>query len=252
MSKQKNALITGASEGIGRAFAKQLAAEGYAVTAVARNETRLKELIENLNSKNHSYQTADLSTRDGTDKIAAILSKTGFDLFINNAGFGIYGEFYKTDLSKLTPMMYLNCDALVALSHAYLQKARKGDALINISSILAFLPMTSAGLYSATKAFVTSFSESLWYEQKKRGVYVMGLCPGVTATNFHKRAGGTKENQPPAAITQTPEKVVKVAMKALIKRKRPTVVSGTQNIILTHFVRFLSRKSIVGMMAKFG
>ena len=80
----------------------------------------------------------------------------------------------------------------------------------------------------------------------------MGLCPGVTSTNFHQRSGGTEENRPPAAITQTPEEVVEVAMKALAKRSCPTVVSGTKNVMITNLVRFMPRKSIVGMMAGFG
>lgn len=251
MAIQKRALVTGASEGIGRAFAKRLATEGYAVTAIARNELRLKELIEELNSKDHTYQVADLSTRDGTEKIVTELTNARVNLLINNAGFGVYGEFYKADLSKLESMIRLNCDSLVALSHAFLREAQKGDALINVSSALAFMPMPSAGLYAATKAFVTSFSESLWYEQKERGVYVMGLCPGVTSTNFHQRSGGTEGNRPPAAITQTPEEVVEVAMKALAKRGCPTIVSGAKNAMITNLVRFMPRKSIVGMMAGF-
>lgn len=252
MAKKRKALVTGASEGIGRAFAKRLATGGYAVTAVARTEARLKELMEELNPSDHTYKVADLSTKKGTDKIATELTKNHFNLLINNAGFGIYGSFYKADLSKLQSMSRLNCDAVVALSHAFLRKAQQGDALINVSSALAFMPMPAAGLYSATKAFVTSLSESLWYEQKERDVYVMGLCPGVTSTNFHQRSGGTEKNRPPSAITQTPEEVVEVAMDALEKRSSPTVVSGCKNAIITGLVRVMPRKSLVSMMAFFG
>ncbi len=252
MAKQRKALVTGASEGIGRAFAKRLATERYAVTAVARNEARLKELMRELNSSDHTYKVADLSTQKGTDKIAAELTKNRFNLLINNAGFGIYGAFYKADLPKLQSMTRLNCDAVVALSYAFLREAQQDDALINVSSALAFMPMPAAGLYSATKAFVTSFSESLWYEQKKRDVYVMGLCPGLTSTNFHQRSGGTEENRPPSAITQTPEEVVEVAMDALEKRSSPTVVSGCTNSIMTGLVRVMPRKSVVSMMAYLG
>jgi uncharacterized protein len=168
MDNRKKALVTGASEGIGREFAKRLAGENYAVTAVARNEARLKDLIQELKTDSHSYQIADLSTQEGIHKIAQELSNNHYDLLVNNAGFGIYAPFYKTDLPKLQSMMRLNCEAIIALTHAFLQKAGKGDALINVSSALAFLPFPKAGLYSATKAFVTSFSESLWFEQKER------------------------------------------------------------------------------------
>jgi short-subunit dehydrogenase len=174
------------------------------------------------------------------------------DLLINNAGFGVYGNFHKAELPVIQPMMRLNCDALVALSHAFLKQSRKGDALINVSSALAFMPMPSFAVYAATKAFVTSFTESLWYEQKPRGVYVMGLCPGATASNFHEQAGGNETNRPPAAITQTPEEVVETAMRALAKRGKPTVVSGIKNRMVTNLTRLMPRKGIVKMMAGFG
>jgi short-subunit dehydrogenase len=252
MAKQRKALITGASEGIGRAFAERLTDEGYAVTAVARNEKRLKELMEDLDSNACAYKKADLSTQEGTEEIYKELTANHYNLLINNAGFGVYGEFYKTNLDKLKNMTRLNCDALVDLSHAFLKKSKRGDALINVSSALAFMPTPSAGLYAATKAFVTSFSESLWYEHKERGVYVMGLCPGVTSSQFHQRAGGSEKNRPPGVITQTPEQVVDVAMKALKKRSSPTIVSGYTNSLATNLVRLLPRKHLVSMMSNLG
>ncbi len=252
MTTQKRVLVTGASEGIGRAFARRLAAEGYAVTATARNESRLKELITELGSDIHTYLPADLATREGIGAVAETLDAGRFNLLVNNAGFGVYGDFHETELPRLKTMTRLNCDALVALSHAFLKQAEKGDALINVSSALAFMPMPSFAVYAATKAFVTSFTESLWYEQKARGLYVMGLCPGATATHFHHQAGGDEANQPSAAITQTPEDVVETAMLALAKRGKPTVVSGVKNRVITNLTRLMLRKGIVKMMASFG
>ena len=248
MANQKKALVTGASEGIGRIFAQRLATEGYEITSVARNEKRLKELVAGLGAGSHSYRMADLSTPEGVEVTAAELGKNHYNLLINNVGFGVYGAFYQTDVSKLQTMTRLNCDALVALAHAFLKAAQSGDALINLSSALAFLPMPSAGVYAATKAFVTSFSESLWYEQKDRGIYVMGLCPGITTTNFHERAGGTAEDRPPQGLAQTPEAVVDVALKALKKRSDPTVISGSKNTIMTTLTRIMPRKNVVSMM----
>lgn len=86
-------------------------------------------------------------------------------------------------------MMHLNCEALVTLAHLFLSQPEPGDALLNVSSTLAFAPVPNLSVYSATKAFVTSFSESLWYEHKDRGVYVMGLCPGMTATESQPHTG---------------------------------------------------------------
>jgi len=250
MDNLKKALVTGASEGIGRAFAKRLAGENYAVTAVARNEGRLKELLRELNSGVHSCLVADLSTQEGVDKIYNELTANHYDLLINNAGMGIYSPFYKTDLPKLMSMMRLNCEAVITLAHAYLNKAKEGDALINVSSALAFLPFPKAGLYAATKAFVTSFSESLWFEQKERGIYVMGLCPGITATNFHKRSGGADDKIPPRSMTQSPEKVVDTAMLELKKRRKPTVISSANKFGLSIMPRILTRKNLVSIMGK--
>jgi len=245
-------LITGASEGIGRAFAHKLAAEGYTIMAVARNEGRLQELVTELGEGQHAFQAADLSTDTGIASIATVLAADRYHMLINNAGYGVFGAFFKTDLPRLEAMLRLNCNALVALSHAFLQQAENGDALINVSSALAFMPMPSAGTYAATKAFVTSFTETLWHEQKARGIYVMGLCPGVTATHFHDRAGGDETNRPAAAITQTPEEVVETALQALSERAKPTVVSGIKNKLVTNLTRIMSRKRVVKMMASFG
>jgi uncharacterized protein len=257
----KKALVTGASGGIGRSFAIKLAQEGYLITAVARNEERLEGLIAELSGNlpegtdgdlddGHSYMVADLSTIKGAKLVAKELTEVHYDLLINNAGIGVVGEFHETSLRSLQSMTKLNCDTLVTLSHTFLQKAEIGDALINVSSALAFLPMPSMGLYAATKAFVTSFSESLWYEQKDRGVYVMGLCPGITETAFHKNAGGTEENYPPKSLSQTPEQVVDTALIALKKRKKPTVISGYKNSMFTLFGRMFSRKNLVSMLGK--
>ena len=251
-TNQKKVLITGASEGIGRAFAHRLAAEGYSIVATARNEERLQELMSELGEGGHAYHAADLSTGGGIEKITARLAVGRFSLLINNAGYGVYGPFFKADLSRLEAMMRLNCNALVVLSHAFLRQAKAGDALINVSSALAFMPWPSAGTYAATKAFVTSFTETLWHEQRTRDIYVMGLCPGVTATQFHDRAGGEEDNRPPAAITQTPEQVVETAMQALADRARPTVVSGVKNKLVTNLTRVMTRERIVKMMATFG
>src|ERR1039457_3134294 len=144
-------------------------------------------------------------------------------------------------------MLRLNNEALVKLAYAFLKKAQSGDALINLSSTLAFLPMPGLGLYCASKAFVTSLSESLWYEFKDKGVYVMGLCPGITSTNFQTHSGGRKEELP-ANLAQTPEQVVSVALKALKARSNPTVISGVKNVIFAALTRTMPRKSTVSMM----
>lgn len=247
---KKRALVTGASEGIGYVFAKRLAAEGYDVTAVARNEDRLKQLVAEMGG-GHSYIVADLTTAAGQDAIIQAISARHFDLLINNAGIAAMGKFTDIPLKRHAEVLTLNCETVVKLSYAYLKTATAGDALVNVSSALAFMPMPVIGLYSATKAFVTSFSESLWFEQKSRGVYVMGLCPGITSTNFNENSGGGKADTP-KLMTQTPEQVVNNALQALKSRKKPTVISGPVNNIFAFMSRLMSRKAIASMMGQMG
>lgn len=246
----KRALVTGASEGIGYVFAKRLAAEGYAVTAVARNEDKLKQLVAEI-GEGHSYIAADLTTGAGQDKVMQAISAQHFDLLINNAGIAAMGTFTEIPADRHRDVFVLNCGTVVRLSYAYLKTATAGDALINVSSALAFMPMPVLGLYSATKAFVTSFSESLWFEQKSRGVYVMGLCPGITSTNFNEHSGGGTAATP-KLMTQTPEQVVDAAMKALAARNKPTVISGLVNNVFAFMSRLMSRKAIANMMGQMG
>jgi len=244
----KRAFITGASEGIGRSFAVKLAARGYAIQAVARNEARLKDLLAALGPGGHSSIVADLSTSAGIDRCASEVTTTHYDLVINNAGVGIYGKFTAIPLASQQAMTRLNIDAVVTISHAYLKVAQAGDALINVASGIGIMPMPAAGVYCATKAFIVALSQSLWFEQKKRGIYVMGLCPGVTATNFNVRAGGTEQEKPPAAITQTADQVVDRALKALAKRKNPIILSGFANTMLSTMGRFMTRKKVANLM----
>jgi hypothetical protein len=245
MAAPPRALVTGASEGIGRAFALRLAREGFAVTAVARNEARLQDLLAQLGT-GHDCRAADLATPEGIRALAAHIAQSPYQLLINNAAIGLYGDFAELPLEDLQRLLRLNVDALVALSHAFLRQARAGDTLINVSSILAFLPLPANGVYAATKAFVTAFSEALWRQQRARGVYVLGLCPGATATEFHARAGAKRRTA--GGMTQTPEQVVAEAMQALRARRSPTVVTGWRNRIAVLAFRFLSRRAVVSAL----
>lgn len=241
----KTAIVTGGSGGIGRAFAKRLAQEGYLITAVARNEMKLKELVSQLGPL-HTYHVADLSTDEGQKKVQEIIEAGSYNLLINNAGVGTLGSFTDVPFEKQMAMFRLNCEAVVRFSFAFLKKAKNGDALINVSSALAFTPTPSMALYCATKSFVTALSDSLWYEQRKNGVYVMGLCPGITETGFQVAAGGKTEDLP-KGLSQTPEHVVEIALKALAAREKPTILTGLKNALFVGLSRILSRKALVKM-----
>lgn len=244
-SSNKTALVTGASSGIGLAFARALANEGWSLILVARRKKRLEEIIENLPGRSHEYIVADLSTPEGIGAVTDRMVASPPRLLINNAGNVVHGKFHESILEQQQEMMRLNIDALVTLSKVFLQRASAGDALINVASTLATLPYPTSAVYAASKAFTLSLSESLWFEQKDRGVYVMAICPGSTSTELHAVSGA---KEPPASVTQTPEQVVAEAMAGLRLRKNPTIVSGGKNRMAAFITRFLSRKAVVSMM----
>ena len=165
--KRKKALVTGASSGIGAEFARALAQEGYLVTGVARSADKLRSLTREL-GEGHRYLTADLADEEQLGNVAADLERSDYDVLVNNAGYGIYGRFEAIPLEHQFNLMSVNMNAVVRLSHAYLRRAKKGDGLINVSSVLSLLTYPGGAVYAATKAFITNFSESLWYEYRER------------------------------------------------------------------------------------
>jgi short-subunit dehydrogenase len=248
--KNKTALVTGASSGIGAAFARQLARDGYSVTCVARSKDKLENLVKEL-GHGHRVLVADLSDRGQLQRVVEDVEKSGYSLLVNNAGYGIYGRFEEIPMDRQEQLMNVNIYALVRLSHAFLKKATARDALINISSALSLLTYPGGAIYAGTKGFVTTFTESLWYENKDRGVHVMALLPGVTDTNFHAVATEGKFKTTPGAKSYPPELVVKEALAALKAREKPSLISGPVYRFLTFLsTRLMSRKTMVAMMGK--
>ena len=247
----KKILITGASDGIGLEAAKLLAADGAAITLVARNEQKLQAAVRALKGNGHKYLLADLSEPEGVDIVAQLIDEEHFDVFLNNAGVGLYGALPTLPLDEQLRMMRLNMDAVTVLTYHYLLRARSGDALVNTGSFVGFTSMPGAAVYAATKAFVASLSESLWFEYKSKGIFVMGFNPGSIANNFHANAGGTKDTFP-AANSQTTEAVVRELMQALAKRSKPRVVSGGLNRLILFGQRWLPRSLAVNIMGSIG
>ncbi|MBL4755540.1 MAG: SDR family NAD(P)-dependent oxidoreductase [Flavobacteriales bacterium] len=246
----KRAIITGASGGIGLAIAQQLANKGYNLTLVARNQEKLQAIVQTLEGKEHQFITADLSDNGGIEQVAKHIRTTPYDVLINNAGAGVYGAFTELNLEAQMNLIKLNMDALVILSYSFLKKARSGDALINVGSVLGSTSYSGASTYAGTKGFVVRFSESLWNEYRKKGIYVCVFSPGLTSTHFHKAAGGDSSDFP-AAIQQTADEVAKECISALNHRSKPHVVSGFMNRTMLLFYRLLPRKMIVKIMGSF-
>ena len=246
-------LITGASSGIGAAFARKLAARGRNVLLVARSEDKLITLcneLGRLSGIRAHYFTLDLM-KPGAP--AELLEETKrrelvIDTLVNNAGFGSMGDFVRLDLARELEMIDLNIKALVDLTQRFLgpMRDRGQGTIINVASTAAFQAVPYMATYAATKAFVLSFSEALWEENRQFGVHVMALCPGVTETNFFK---ASRMERPPMRTIETPEDVVETALRALNHRK-PSVISGWTNWIAVEAERFVPRSFVTKIAAK--
>lgn len=246
----KTALITGASSGIGSAFARELGAKGSNLVLVARRLDRLENLASEL-TKQHGVKVSvvalDLTSESAISTLKSEIKNQGLkiDLLINNAGFGTSGGFETEDLARVFSEIDLNVKALVGLTHSFIHEMldRKAGAVINVASTAAFQPVPTMAVYGATKAFVLSFSEALWAEYESRGVKVLALCPGATETDFFEIAG----SKGTGAKRQTPEAVAEFAISALsTKNAKPSVVSGSRNRVLSFMPRLVSR----GLMSK--
>lgn len=246
-------LITGASSGIGAAFARKIAALGRNVFLVARSEDKLIALcneLGRLTSIRAQYLALDLQQPDAGAQLFEETKKRELeiDMLINNAGFGSMGDFAKLDLNRELEIIQLNVRALVDLTHRFLQpmRERKRGTIINVASTAGFQGVPYMATYAATKAFVLSFSEALWEENRSHGVHVMALCPGVTETNFFEAAG---MDHPPMRIVQTPEEVVGTALRAL-NRKKGTVISGWTNFFTVEAERIFPRSFVTKVAGK--
>ena len=247
---QKQAVVTGASEGIGRVFATALAARGFSVLAVARTQSALADLVSTLPGQGHAFVVADLGTAAGIALVEDRIRKVHVDLLVNNAGVGAVGGFTSQPRATHHHLLYLNITALTDLSHAFMQQAQAGDTLINVSSVLAFAPQPVQPIYSATKAFVTSLSESLWVEGKTRGVHVIGLHPGATDTRFGESSGRPKGARRPGWMMSSPASVVHTALRAVKKKKGPNIVPGLLNRLFCQATRWLPRKMTLAAMGR--
>lgn len=243
-------LITGGSDGIGFAVAKLLAAKGNTrVTLVARSEAELAQAVAALPGSGHDVIVADLSQPEGVDLVARQLAERHYDVLVNNAGAGLYGDFTDLPLDDQLHMMRLNMDSVSVLSHTYLRRAKPGDALVNTASFLAYAPLPRNAVYSATKAFVATLSETLWWENKDKGVYVLGFSPGVVPTRFHGLAGKSVAAFP-RVLVQSPETAARELAAALRKRRSPSVVTGFATRQLVRLQRVVSRRTAINMMGR--
>ncbi len=248
MGKDNFALITGGSGGIGECFARALARRGHNLALAARSEDRMRQLAAEL-AREHGIRVevvpADLSVREAAQKLFTELNKRNLaiNLLINNAGFGGRGEFWKVPLERQMAMIRLNINSLAELTYLLLpEMVERGEGgIINVSSTAGFQPMAYTATYSATKAFVTSFSMGLAEEVRPHGIRVVTLCPGGTRTNFFV-AGNYGVHNLPGGM-QEPEAVVEAALRAL-DNGGGLVVPRLLNKFSIFIQRFIPRETV--------
>jgi uncharacterized protein len=242
------ALITGASAGIGRELARQLAGRARSMILVARRDERLIELAEEL-QREHPRLLVHTRKVDLADlrQLQAFLEqldreKLEVDLLINNAGLGDSGPFAESDPNRNREMTVVNVEALTLITRHFLPQmiAKRRGAILNVSSSAGFLPIPGSAVYAATKAYVTSFSEALRAELSGTGVSVCALCPGPVVTEFQQVAKrqGMKPDIGPQFIVVTVQQVVRDALAAL-EADRPLVVPGVAMKLLMLLVRLM-------------
>ena len=242
------ALITGASSGIGLSFAKYLSSVGCDLILVARNKERLEAIKEKLGGNIRVIAT-DLSSIQKVKELYVLTRKDDIDILINNAGFGTFGEFQNTDLSFELDMIDTNIRAVHILTKAFLRDMLKKDSgyILNVSSSASFQPGGPLmATYYATKSYVRSLSEGIWYELKKRksNVVVSCLCPGPVKTNFNKVAGVDFSVKPLSS-----DFVVGYAIEKLFKRKK-VIIPGFKMKCAKFFSRFVSDKFLLRTVYK--
>jgi uncharacterized protein len=248
----KTALITGASSGIGAAFAETLAAKGADVILVARSKGKLDRIAARIRKTwkvSAEVIVADLSKTDAPDKVFVRTKKLRrhVDILVNNAGFGAHGPFDALQMEKVQDMLMVNVAAPVRLTHKFLPGmiSEREGIIVNVASTAAFQPVPFMALYGSSKAFVLSFSEALWAEYRRQGIRVLALCPGTTETNFFKVSG----EQATKGRMRTVENVVASAIKAL-ERGKSYVVDGKLNYLASLSVRLSPRGFVATMAAR--
>jgi uncharacterized protein len=251
-----SALITGASSGIGEVFARQLARKGYNLVLVARRKERLESLTAELTAMfdvDVQILPADLSGPAGIQLVETCLDKTGgVDLLINNAGYGIPARFIETSIENSLDMLTVHISATVRLCHkaAVYMKERRSGAIINVSSVAAFSPGSSAGVYGASKTFINGFSEMLANALAEYGVTVQALCPGFTHTEFHEDPVYQRlKSRTPKILWMASDQVVGESLRAL-KRGSGIYIPGFKNRFITYFSKRGWVKKLVSRFKK--
>ncbi|WP_069814550.1 SDR family NAD(P)-dependent oxidoreductase [Streptomyces sp. TP-A0874] len=240
------ALITGATAGIGAAFARRLAADGHDLVLVARGAARLRELAVDLHDR-HGVEAevlvADLSQESGITAVETRLAdrRNPVDLLVNNAGFGIRGRYLEVPMAEELTMLKVHCEAVLRLTSAAAEamRERRRGAVVNVASVAAFVPR---GTYGASKAWVVQFTQGVARDLAGTGVRLMALCPGFVRTEFHQRAG-MDADRIPGWMWLDADRLVAAALRDLA-RGRTVSVPDPRYKAITGLLRLAPRQAV--------
>ena len=251
---QRTALITGASSGIGLDLARLFAADKWDVALVARSEAKLRKLaaeFEKAHGITAHVVVADLARPEAPVQIVNALSGVAIEALVNNAGYGIAGEFAKTDLATELEMIQVNVAAVTHLTKLVLRDmvARGRGAILNVSSTAAFQPGPLMAVYYATKAYVLSFSEAIADELRDSGVTVTALCPGPTETGFASAAQMESSNLFKMVRPARSSDVARAGYEGM-KRGARIVIPGMKNKLLVQSIRISPRRVVTAIVRR--
>ena len=247
MTPKPLALITGATSGIGKSFAERLASQGYDCVITGRRKQIIEQVAGDLSAR-HGVEVkvviADFSdTKDLDSLISLVKSLPRIDVLINNAGFGLKNAFVGESVENIGKMIQVHAMATALITRAALPKmiAAKKGAIINVSSMAAFLPLPGSEIYSATKSFLNGFSNSLSLSVRRYGIKVQALCPGFTRTDFHAKIDLDPAQLKDAGPVRwmSSDAVAAESLAALKKKNRVIVVPGFWNKVLHCAVRII-------------
>ena len=241
------AVVTGASSGLGRGLAIRLADRGMSLVLTGRNEVRLAQAAQEIRRTASQVKVetvvTDLSTRSGVSALLEYVGDRPIEVLINNAGFGSYGPFAEADPEREDEEVAVDVSAVMALARAFLPGmiARGSGGILNVASTIAFQAAPYQAVYGASKAFVLSFSNALWAETRGTGVAVTALCPGPTRTGFVDALDADVAHTTIYRNLADPERVIEAGLRAL-DQGRAVVIPGLRNRILAQSARFMPRE----------
>jgi hypothetical protein len=247
----KWAIVTGASSGIGKALAVEFANAGFNVLLTGRNQDALEQVAGECRKKSHGLAevvSADLSDAESTDHLAGLIAGTSrhYEVLVNNAGFGISGGFSQTDLGSEIGLLNVQLAAALKLTKAVLPGmiARRTGRILNVGSVYCYSPVPFQAVYSASKAFLLSFSAAIRNELAPSGVTVTVFCPGITQTEFRSRAGIVEKNK---GSGMTAEAAARIAFRETMRGKT-VVVPGIANRVFVALGKLLPNSFFAGII----